>query len=300
MPTSRRKFIQQTAMGVLATASIPQWLQAAAPAKTLTGVQLYSVRADMKKNPLATLKAVAEMGYKHVEHANYINRKFYGYTPNEFKTILNDLGLTMPSGHTVMNETHWDATKKDFTETWKYTVEDAAIVGQMLVISPSLEERFRRLPDDLKRFMEVFNQSGELCKKSGMRFGYHNHNFEFSKISGDQTMYDIILQYTDPSLVVHQLDFGNLFETGADAIAIIKKHPGRFVSMHVKDVIKNDKGQYESTVLGKGVQLVKEIVALGKKTGGTQHFIVEQESYQDITPLESIQQDLAIMKKWGY
>jgi len=300
MPTSRRKFIQQTTMGVLATASIPQWLHAAAPAKTLTGVQLYSVREDMKKNPLATLKAVAEMGYKHVEHANYMNRKFYGYTPKEFKTILNDLGLSMPSGHTVMNETHWDATKKDFTDAWKYTVEDAAIVGQMLVISPSLEERFRHLPDDLKRFMDVFNKSGELCKKSGMRFGYHNHNFEFSKISGDQTMYDIILENTDPSLVVQQLDFGNLFETGADAIAIIKKHPGRFVSMHVKDEIKNDKGQYESTVLGKGVQLVKEIIALGKKIGGTQHFIVEQESYQGITPLASIQEDLAVMKKWGY
>lgn len=300
MPTSRRKFIQQTAMGVLATASIPQWLQAAAPNKTLTGVQLYSVRADMKKNPLATLKAVAEMGYKYVEHAYYINRKFYGYTPNEFKTILNDMGLTMPSGHTVMSASHWDLAKKDFTDEWKYTVEDAAIAGQELVISPSLDEKFRKSADDLKRFMDVFNKSGELCRKSGMRFGYHNHNFEFSKIDGALTTYDIILKYTDPAAVILQLDFGNLFETGDDALAIIQNNPGRFVSMHVKDEIKNEKGEFESTVLGKGGQKVKEIIALGKKIGGTQHLIVEQESYQGLTPLASIQEDLAVMKKWGY
>ncbi len=300
MPTTRRNFIQQVSMGALAATAIPNWLQASSTNQILTGVQLYSVRADMKKDPLATLKAVAGMGYKQVEHAYYINRKFYGYSAKEFKKILNDLGLAMPSGHTVMSASHWDPIKKDFTDEWKYTVEDAALVGQELVISPSLDENFRKSAEDLKRFMDIFNQSGELCRKSGMRFGYHNHNFEFSIINGAQTTYDIILQYTDPALVILQLDFGNLFETGADAISIVKNNPGRFLSMHVKDEIKNDKGEYESTILGKGVQKVKEIVALGKKVGGTKHFIVEQESYQGITPLDSIQEDLAIMKKWGY
>jgi sugar phosphate isomerase/epimerase len=301
MPTNRRKFIQQAAFAALATATAPAWLQAAPRAKTLMGVQLYSVRDEMKKDPLATLKAVADMGYKYVEHANYINRKFYGYPAAEFKKVLNDLGLTMPSGHTVMGPGHWDAAKKDFSDSWKYTVEDAAIAGQELVISPWLDDSLRKTAEDLKRYMEVFNQSGELCNKSGMRFGYHNHNFEFTQKLGDETVYEIILKNTDPLLVAQQLDFGNLYGTGADALAIVQNNPGRFVSMHVKDEIMNAKGTgYESTVLGKGVQVVKKIIDQGKKTGGTLHFIVEQEAYQGIAPLECIRQNYNKMKEWGY
>ncbi|MDD2792391.1 MAG: TIM barrel protein [Sediminibacterium sp.] len=301
MPVSRRQFIQQAGLAALASAAVPSWLQAASSANILTGVQLYSVREDMKKDPLGTLKLVAEMGYKHVEHANYINRKFYGYSAADFKKILSDLGLIMPSGHTVMGPGHWDWGKKDFSDSWKYTVEDAAIAGQELVISPWLDDSLRKTEDDLKRYMEVFNKSGELCNKSGMRFGYHNHNFEFTQKLGNKTVYDIILQNTDPALVTQQLDFGNLYGTGADALAIVKNNPGRFVSMHVKDEIMNAKGTgYESTILGKGVQVVKEIIDQGKKTGGTLHFIIEQEAYQGVAPLECIRQNLAVMRKWGY
>ena len=109
-----------------------------APVGELTGVQLYSIRDDMKANPMGTLEALAKMGYKHVEHANYINRKFYGWSAKEFRKILDDLGMKMPSGHTVMTAKHWDAGKKDFTDDWKYTVEDAAVCGQQFVISPSM------------------------------------------------------------------------------------------------------------------------------------------------------------------
>jgi len=301
MPNSRRKFIQQTAFAALATASIPSWLLAAPKNKMITGIQLYSVRDEMKANPVETLKAVANMGYKYVEHANYINRKFYGYSAADFKKLLADHGLTMLSGHTVMGPTHWEASKRDFSDSWKYTVEDAAIVGQELVISPWLDDSLRKTADDLKRYMEIFNLSGKLCNKWGMRFGYHNHNFEFTQKLGNETVYEIILTNTDPTLVTQQLDFGNLYGTGADALAIVKNNPGRFVSMHVKDEIMNAKGTgYESTVLGKGVQVVKEIIDQGKKTGGTMHFIIEQEAYQGMAPLECIKQDLAMMKQWGY
>ncbi|MFT4017110.1 MAG: sugar phosphate isomerase/epimerase family protein [Agriterribacter sp.] len=267
----------------------------------LLGVQLYSIREDMKKDPLGSLKKVAEMGYKNVEHANYIDRKFYGYGAKEFRKILDDLGLKMPSGHTVMRKDHWDETKNDFTDAWKWTVEDAAILGQQIVISPSLEQAQRKTYDDLKRFMDVFNKSGELCKKSGMRFGYHNHAFEFSEKLNDQTIFDIILQNTDPKLVAQQLDIGNMYNAGAKALDVMKKYPDRFESMHVKDEIKSTEGHepYESTILGAGVIPVKEIIDLGRKSG-TKHFIVEQESYQGKTPMESIAQDFKIMKKWGY
>jgi len=223
MPVNRRKFLQQGSLAALATITLPAWASAAAKKKFITGVQLYSVREDMRKDPLGTLKAVAEMGYKNVEHANYVNRKFYGYTAAEFKKLLDDLGMKMPSGHTVMGAGHWDASKKDFTDSWKYTIEDAAIVGQELVISPSLESGLRKSKDDLLRFMEVFNKCGELCKKSGMRFGYHNHDFEFTQMMGEETMYEVMLNNTDPSMVTQQFDMGNLYGTCDDAMSIVKK-----------------------------------------------------------------------------
>lgn len=267
----------------------------------LLGVQLYSIREDMKKDPLGSLKKVAEMGYKNVEHANYVDRKFYGWGAKDFRKILDDLGLKMPSGHTVMRKEHWDEGKKDFSDSWKWTVEDAAILGQQIVISPSLEQAQRKTYDDLKNFMDVFNKSGELCKKAGMRFGYHNHAFEFSEKLNGQTIFDIILQNTDPKLVVQQLDIGNMYNAGAKALDVMNKYPNRFESMHVKDEIKASSGHeaYESTILGAGVIPVKEIIDLGRKSG-TKHFIVEQESYQGKTPMESIEQDFKIMKKWGY
>jgi len=305
MYTSRRSFLKKTAFAAAGATMLSGELFAAAKKKNVIfGIQLYSVRDDMKKDPSGTLKALADMGYKYVEHANYVNRKFYGYTAAEFKKLLDGLGLTMRSGHTVMSGVHWDNAKNDFTDTWKHTVEDAATCGQKFVISPWLDKSWYKDMDTLKHYMDVFNKSGELCKKSGMKFGYHNHNFEFSqKIDGKQ-LYDLILEYTDPKLVAQQIDIGNMYGAGGRGYDIIKAHPGRFESMHVKDEIKSSKGEmeepYESTVLGKGVIGTKEIVDIGLKSGGTTDFIIEQESYQSLTPLESAKQDFDIMKGWGF
>lgn len=301
MNNSRRTFIRNTTLAALGTTLLQQNLFALAKKGELTGIQLYSIRADMKADPMGTLKQLAAMGYKHVEHANYINRKFYGWTAKEFKKVLDDLGLKMPSGHTVMSTQHWDAKNNDFTDSWKYTVEDAAAMGQMFVISPSMEQKTRTDLNELKSFMNVFNKSGELCQKFGMKFGYHNHDFEFSESLSGRTLFDIILTETDPKLVMQQLDIGNMINGGAKALDIMKKYPGRFESMHVKDEITATEGhdKYESTILGKGIIPVKEVVDLGRKWG-TKHFIVEQESYQGKMPLDCAKEDLEIMKKWGY
>jgi sugar phosphate isomerase/epimerase len=303
MNQTRRAFLQKTTMVLAGSTLLSKELLAAGPS-FITGIQLYSVRDDMKKDPLGTLKALSGMGYRYVEHANYIDRKFYGYTAKEFKKVLDGLGIKMLSGHTVMEKKHWDSTKNDFTDEWKFTVEDAATVGQEIVISPWFDESLRNNIDEVKRYMDVFNRSGKLCKSSGMRFGYHNHNFEFMVSLQGKLLYDIMLEYTDPALVAQQLDIGNLYGTGANALDIVKKHPGRFLSMHVKDEIKAAKGEmengYESTVLGKGVANTKAVTDQGKKTGGTIHFIIEQESYQGKTPLRCAKEDLEIMKSWGY
>jgi sugar phosphate isomerase/epimerase len=258
----------------------------------------------MKTDPSGSLKKLADMGYVHVEHANYVDRKFYGYSAKDLKKLLDDLGLQMTSGHTVMVAEDWDATKNDFTDKWKYTIEDAEEVGQRYVISPWLDEKLRTDMDALKRFMDQFNKCGELCKQHGMTFGYHNHNFEFKTKIGDGTLYDYILANTDPALVAQQMDIGNMLGAGGVAIDLIKKYPGRFELMHVKDEIKSDSGEgmdgYDSTILGQGVMPVKEILKAARSTGGTSQFTIEQESYQGKDPFDCVKIDLQVMKKWGY
>lgn len=302
MRPTRRDFLKTTSIALGGAILFPNDLYSAIKRKEILGIQLYSVRDDMKKAPADTLRQLSAMGYRHVEHANYIDRKFYGYTAIEFKKLLEGLGMQMLSGHTVFGKNHWDAAKKDFTDTWKYTVEDAAAVGQQYVISPWLDESYRKNADDLKHYMAIFNKCGELCKRSGMKFGYHNHDFEFSQVLDGMRVYDIILQYTNPELVAQQLDTGNLYNGGAIAMDIVKKYPGRFELMHVKDEIKSENGneKFESTILGKGIANIKEVIDLGRKSGGTSHFIIEQEAYQGISPLECAREDFNMMKKWGY
>jgi sugar phosphate isomerase/epimerase len=299
---NRREFVSNTAITIASSFLASNSVFAKKKTKNAVGVQLYSVRDDMKNAPLETLKKVAAMGYKNVEHANYVNGKFYGWEAKEFRKILDDLGLNMPSGHTVFGKGHWDEGKQEFTDTWKKLVEDAAICGQKYVISPWLDIAYRKDFEQLKRFMEVFNKNGELCKGSGMKFGYHNHDFEFSLKLSSVKVYDIIMQNTDPSLVVQQLDIGNMYGGGGRAADLLAQYPGRFELMHVKDEVKSEKehGGWESAILGVGVIGVKEIVEMGKKVGGTTQFIIEQESYQGKAPLDCINEDLKIIKSWGY
>jgi len=258
----------------------------------------------MKTDPSGTLKKLSEIGYRNVEHANYVDGKFYGYSPSDFRKVLDDLNLNMISGHCVMTAKHWDDAANDFTDVWKQTVADAATLGQKYLVSPWLDEAVRTDMDKLKKSMMMFNKSGELCKAHGIKFGYHNHDFEFTTKVGDENLYDYILKNTDPNLVAQQMDIGNMYGAGGRALVILKKYPGRFELMHVKDEIKATKGEmaepYESTVLGKGVVGTKEIVDYARQHGGTTQFIIEQESYQDKTPVECAKEDFEIMKKWGF
>jgi sugar phosphate isomerase/epimerase len=302
MKTSRRTFIKASTMAVIGTAVLPVSVFACKKKKGIVGLQLYSIRDDMEKDPLGSLTQLAKMDYVYVEHANYIDRKFYSYSASEFKKVLDGLGLKMISGHTVMRRDHWDETKKDFSDSWKQTVDDAAVLEQKYVISPSMDESMRKTYDDMKRYMDVFNKCGELCKKRGMKFGYHNHDFEFSEKLNNEKVFDIIMKSIDPDLVVLQLDIGNLYNGGAVALDIVNQYPGRFENIHVKDEITAGSGneKYESTILGEGIVNAEKVVELATKIGGTTCYIIEQESYQNKTPMECVKADMEIMKKWGY
>jgi sugar phosphate isomerase/epimerase len=115
-------------------------------------------------------------------------------------------------------------------------------------------------------------------------------------------MFELMMKNMDPKLVVVQLDIGNLYNGGAVALDEVKKYPGRFENIHVKDEIKASEGneKYESTIIGTGIVNAKEVVALATKVGGTKVYIIEQESYQGKTPMECIEKNLQIMKEWGY
>lgn len=317
MITTRRDFVRTGALALFGASFVPvstfgqqqkgkkkqpKQKTGKTKSKLMTGLQLYSVRDEMRKDPRGTLEQLAKMGYVYVEHANYVDQKFYGFQPQEFRKILDDLGLIMISGHTVMGPKDWDDSKKDFSDRWKTLVDHAAVLGQKWVVSPSMDNSMRKNYDDFKRYMDIFNKSGELCKKSGMKFGYHNHDFEFSEQLNGQRLFDIMMTSLDNDLVAMQLDIGNLYNGGAIALEEMNKYPGRFEIIHVKDEIVSKEGgeKYESTILGKGIVNAKQVVDLARDKGGTICYIIEQESYQGRTPMECVQEDLQIMKSWGY
>ncbi len=301
MKTSRRDFIKTSAMALAGTALLSKTSCSAPASKqgTVTALQLFCVRQDMQRDPMESLIKLANMGYTHVEHANYVDHKFYGWEAPEFKKILDDLGLKMPSGHTVLRPEHWDAARKDFTAEWKRLVDDAAYMGQEYVISPSMDRQTRSNYDSYMSLLEVFNKCGELCQKSGMRFGYHNHDFEFSESLNGQNLFDIMMQNTDADKVVMQLDIGNMYVAGAIAKDVLSQYPGRYDNIHVKDMIQREDGRYESTILGKGLVGAREATDLARDQGTTL-FIIEQEAYQGMTPMDCMEENLAVMKSWGY
>jgi sugar phosphate isomerase/epimerase len=300
MKTNRRTFIRTGAFAIAGTAAFSNSLFCAPKMRGITGLQLYSVRDDMSHDPLGSLKQLAETGYVYVEHANYVDRRFYGYTAAEFRRIIDDLGLKMISGHKTMESQDWVEENNDFSDRWKYTIDDAAVLGQKYVISPWMDESMRNTYDDFRHYMDIFNRCGELCKKSGMKFGYHNHDFEFSQLLNGEKMFDIMMRSIDPDLVVVQLDTGNLFSGGAVAVDVVNEYPGRFENVHIKDVIKTGDGEFESTILGEGIAEARKVLGLIEETGGAQVIIIEQESYQGKTPMECVGKDLEVIRGWGY
>src|SRR6185437_149602 len=299
MPLSRRSFIKNSSLTIAGVSFLPGILKEKNPG-VIVGIQLYTVRDDMKKDPEGTLKKLVAIGYKYVEAAGYADRKFYGYSIPDFKKLLKDTGLKMESGHSFLGSEQWDSSKNDFTDEWKHTIEDAAAVGMKYLISPGVDEGLCKTMDGFRHYMNMFDKSGELCKKSGIHFAFHNEDYEFNHSLNGKLIYDLILQTTNKNLVWQQMDIGNMYEPGGRALHFLKEYPGRFFSMHVKDEMKREApapngNVYENTILGKGVLPVKEIIDYALKTG-TRYFIIEQEDYQDKTPLECAAADLKKMK----
>ncbi len=299
---SRRHFLRQSALlmgSAMALPQLPHFLSEKDKVHHIP-LQLYSVREDMKNDALGTLKKVADMGYKQVEHAAYIHyypnayakRTIYNYKAAEFKKVLDNLGLKMPTSHVVFSMKHWDDANNDMFDVWKYVVEDALTMGQEYVISPWFDAKHDNL-DSVKKGIDIYNKVGMKVAKMGARFGFHNHHQEFTQMFGDETLYDVMLKGLDLKYVCQQMDIGNLSVAKVDPLIWLKKYPDHFELMHVKD---KDKTKDESTLLGDGVINLKEVLAFAKEKTKIKYWVIEQESYGDKTPLECVKLNLERFK----
>lgn len=275
---SRRSFIKQAGLAAGAALIIPSF--AFDKVTKNVGLQLYSLRKDLPGNVKSMIAKVAEAGYKEVETYGFANGKFWGLTPKEFKTLLKDNGLKAPSGHYGMDE----FSKTGKTDKLKADIESSAAIGGKYFTIAGAHVDMDKGIDGFKKVADDFNKAAELAKASGLKFAYHNHDFEFKKL-GDTTGYDVYLTETDKNLVNFELDLYWVVRSGNNPLDLFKKYPGRFPMWHVKDM---DKAKPEwNTEIGKGSIDFKSIFAEAKLSG-MKHFFVEHETNYNPTPIESV------------
>jgi sugar phosphate isomerase/epimerase len=270
--TSRREFLKTSSIFCAASLVAPQLLSCVAE-KRYIGLQLYTVRDYMEKDPAATVAKVAEIGYTSVE-GTYSAGKYNTASVADFKKLLKQNGLIMPSCHYRLGEEKVNGQTPAGTilNGWEKAVEDAAEVGQKYMVCAYLSESERGNLDHYKKLAEQFNKAGELAKKSGMQFCYHNHDFEFVQQEGKYP-YDVLLNNTDKDLVKMEMDLYWVTRAGQDPIALFNAHPGRFPLWHMKDMDKNTK---EFTEVGRGVIDFKKILSQAS-TAGLNYFFVEED-----------------------
>lgn len=240
------------------------------------GLQLYSLRDDLPKDPKGVLKQVAAFGYKQVESFEGPTGMFWGMKNTEFKKYMDGLGMQIISSHCNY--------KQNFDEK----AAQAAAIGMKYLLCPYLGPQ--KTLDDYKKAADTFNKAGEICKKNGIRFAYHNHDYSFKQLDG-QYPQDVMMNSTDKSLVDFEMDMYWVVNAGQDPLAWLKKYPNRFRLGHVKDG-----GQKQTSTLGTGTIDYPSILKHAHSSG-MNYFIVEQEQYEGTTPLAAAKDDAAYMKK---
>ena len=224
------------------------------------GLQLYTVRDDMKKDFFGTLERVARIGYKEVEFAGY-----FGNDPKSVRAALRRNGLTSPAAHIGFPV---------LGKEWDKVIEDALAIGQHYVVCPWIDEKLRTA-DGYKQVAQLFNEAGKQAKAAGLQFGYHNHDFEFKPIQG-RLPYDLLIEETDPSLVTMEMDVYWIRNGGQDPLAYFRRYPGRFAMLHIKEMDAAGK----MVDVGKGVIPWKTILAK-RSVAGVKHIFVEHDNPPD-------------------
>ena len=247
-------------------------------------LQLYSVRKDIKEDFKGTIAALAAMGYKDVETANYKDGLFYGLTPEEFKAELDAVGLNAISSHTSYPLAE-DIGKTDWVAVWNWwdtCIAAHKAVGMKYLVVPWLS--VPKTLADLNAYCDYFNQIGEKCNQAGITFGYHNHAHEFQQVE-EETMYDFMLQNTDPEKVFFQMDVYWTVMGQKSPVEYFNSYPGRFKVLHIKDAKE----------LGESGMVGFDAIYKYIETAGAVYSVIEVEKY-NFEPLESVKKSLEYLK----
>ena len=222
------------------------------------GIQLYTVREQMKADFEGTLARIAQIGYKEVEFAGYFDR-----SPTDVRAILARNGLSAPATHMM----------SDNPEGWKKAVDLAKAVGHDYLVAPWIPQERRMTLDGWKRVADEFNRVGQVAKDAGIQFAYHNHDFEFPRMEG-QVPYDVLLQSTDPKLVQLEIDLYWITKGGQDPLTYFARWPGRIPLVHVKDSMGGP--EHKMVDVGQGKIEWGRIFAK-RAQAGIKHFFVEHD-----------------------
>jgi sugar phosphate isomerase/epimerase len=268
---NRRQFLISSGV-VLGAAA----LKVSAQTKTRPlGVQLYTVRKQAKNDLPGILKAVREIGYEEVE--TYWD--VYTRPAAELKRLINDHGLRVPSGHF-----NYDGLEGK--------LDYAAALGVQYMVCPMIPEKMRTSADGFKQAADQFNKWGEKIKSMGMRFVFHNHNYEFASLEST-TGFDVLMSRTDPNLMCLEMDCYWITQAGRNPLEMLKTYGSRIQLLHLKDrkpgfatSQKLGKPAEHFTPVGTGTIDWKGILAAAQQNG-IEHMFVEQDS-SDIPPLEAV------------
>ncbi len=238
-----------------------------APKKNI-GLQLYSIRDSIRKNVPAAIEKIAKMGFTFVEPAGYADGKFYGMDPVAFKDLCLKNGMKVLSSHTSQPLPN-DTNRIKIMVWWDECIDAHVAAGAKYLVQPSMGDDAYKSQETLKKYCEYFNTIGEKCNAKGIKFGYHNHSGEFSTRLEGQTVYDFMLNNTDPSKVFFQIDLYWCVEGGKNPVDYFNNYPGRFVLWHIKD----------KEEIGASGQMDFASMWAAKKKSGMKYGIVEVERY---------------------
>jgi sugar phosphate isomerase/epimerase len=252
---------------------------------TPLGVQLYTIRNLIKgDNLLSLLKQIRAIGYEEVELFPIV----YKQTERELTSILRRSGLTAASGH---------FNYEDFVSKIPY----ARRLGLKWMVCPMLPKGQWGSPESFRRAAAAFNQWGKQCQQHGMRFAYHNHNYEFQDLKGT-TGFDILVKETDPELVWLEMDTYWITQAGRDPVLLLNQLGKRVRLLHLKDRKADvptsqvlDQSAEHFTEAGNGTIAWRALLALAQKLG-IEHYYVEQDE-SDKLPMDSLKISYAFLHK---
>ena len=292
---NRRSFISKStalvALGSIAGRHAFATSSVAANAnKGRIGIQLYSVKDELPKDFMGTLKKLSDIGYSSVEPYGFNGEKFFDRTMKELSDIVKDMGMTISGTHTGSRILPADTNAKEW-DFWKKCAASLKSGGGKYAIQAGYPGA--KSVDDLKRIAEHFNRVGEVCKNGGVEFAYHNHHDEFGQLDGEIIL-DYIIKNTDPKLVSFQLDMGHTIYGGGDCMRYLQEFKGRIALWHASDFHAESKKYIE---VGKGSVPYAKMFEIAQSTGLDQ-LIVEQETGGDI--FESCKIDFDFLKQFKW